>query len=127
MSFFGAGNQTINSTTIGLTANPTTAALLAEVDLNSTQFAPLSGGQRFQVTWIVTAQTTNAVFLCDHALSTGLGATGIITQIPAALSSGNVAQLMTKHNINAGERFRIRVASTFTGSVAGTIIAEPMD
>ena len=126
MSFFAWGNRSVESTTTGLTSNPTTSALLAEVDLNATNATVPSGGQCWGVTWIIGNGTTNATFLLDHALSTGVASTGIRNQTVVPMSSGASAQFYTKHTAEPGDRFRVRVASTFTGGVAAKIIAEPL-
>ena len=136
MSFFGWGPNSVESSQLGLVTNPTTATLLAEVDLNSSMVHVKAGGQTFGVTWILSVPTTVATFLCDHALSTGVASTGIRNQIAAPLSSNQTIQLFTKHHVQStqqttaaagqGDRFRVRLASSFTGSAGAKIIVEPL-
>lgn len=126
MSFFGWGNRSYNSPSTGAISNPSTATLIAEVDLNSTMGMVKSGGAPFQVSWIVGAGTTLATFYFEQALSTGLGDTAIRDHTAVLVSSGQSAQFVTKHNVEPGDRFRIRVGSSLTGSVVGKIIAEPL-
>lgn len=125
MSFFGTGNQSINSTQLGVVATPTTATLLAEVDLNDTMGHVRAGGEPYGVTWIVGTQTTLATFLLDHALSTGIGSTALREQTVVEVSSGQSGQFFTKHNVQPGDRFRVRVESTVIAANA-KIIAEPL-
>lgn len=129
---WGAGNRAINSTQMGLTANPTTAALLAEIDFNSTMATARSGGEPYQVSWIVAAQTTIATFALEHSLSTGLdmstaaASTKIGCQITVVCSSGASAQFISRHHITAGDRLRVRMPSSLTVSVSAFISAEPL-
>ena len=126
MSFFGWGNRSINSPSTGLVANPTTATLIAELDVNGTNGSVRSGGEPYQVSWILGVATTLATFRCEQCLSTGLGDTAIRDLSVMLVSSGQSAQFITKHNAEAGDRFRVRVASSLTGNVAAKIIAEPL-
>lgn len=126
MSFFGWSNRTIESTTIGVQATPTTATLLAEVDMNGTNATIKDGGEAWGVTWIVGSGAGNlTTFLLDHALSTGVASTGIRNQTVVEVSSGQSGQFYTKHNVEPGDRFRVRIASTVTACNA-KIIAEPL-
>lgn len=130
--FWAPGNRAVGSTQMGVVSNPTTATLLAEIDFNGTMAGCLSGGQSFQATWILGAQTTLAVFLCEHTLSTGLdmstAAASTLTgcQFVVMGSSGQSAQFVTRHKVNPGDRFRVRVNSSFTGGAACYIQAESM-
>jgi hypothetical protein len=47
-------------------------------------------------------------------------------QTVVMVSSGQSAQFVTKHNVESGDRFRVRVNSSFTGAAAAKIIAEPL-
>ena len=125
MSFFGWGNRAIESTTIGVQVTLSSASLLAEVDLNGSNATIKAGGEAWGVTWIVGTPTTGATFLLDHALSTGVASTGIRNQTVVEVSSGQSAQFYTKHNVEAGDRFRVRLASSIVSANA-KIIAEPL-
>ena len=127
MSFYGFGNKTINSTTLGVTSNPTTSGMLAEIDFNSSMATVKAGGAPVQVTWIVGAQTTLATFALEQVFSTGLDiSTAGRDQIIVMVSSGQSAQFVTSHNVEPGDRFRVRAQSSFTGGGSAKIIAEPM-
>lgn len=126
MGFFGTGNHAIESTQLGSVTNPTTQTLLAEIDFNSTMATARSGGEPYQVSWIVGLPATVATFLLDHALSTGTASTGIRNQTVVQVSSNQSGQFVTKHTIQPGDRLRVRVASSFTGSANAKIIADPI-
>ena len=125
MSFFGWGNRAIESTTLGVQVTLSTDSLLAEVDLNGTNATVKRGGEAWGVTWIVGTPTTLATFLLDHALSTGTASTGIRNQTVVEVSSGQSGQFYTKHNVEPGDRFRVRLASSIVSANA-KIIAEPL-
>lgn len=127
MSFFGWGPNSIESTTKGVQTTLSTLSLLAEVDVNGTNASVPRNGQTWGVTWIVGSPSTMAVFLLDHALSTGTGTTGVINQTVVSISSGQSGQFYTKHHLDgsSGNRFRVRVASSIVSAHA-KIIAEPL-
>lgn len=130
--YWGVGNRPIISTQMGFTANPSTSALLAEVDFNSTMATAKSGGEPYQVSWIVAAQTTMGAFALEHVLSTGLDMTTAASDtrvgcaIAVVCSSGASAQFVTRHIVNPKDRFRVRMPSSVTGSFAASISAESM-
>ena len=128
MSFFITVNLSINSAiSTAVISNPSSGTLLAEIDCNDTMSHVRSGGEPWQVTWIVGTQTTLATFRLEHCLSTGLDISTAGRDITYVMvSSGQSAQFVTKHNVEPGDRFRVRVNSTFTGVVAAKIIAEPL-
>ena len=127
MSFFGWGTKSINSTTLGVTTNPPTSGLLAEIAFNSSMATARAGGIPMQVSWIVGTQTTLATFQLEQALSTGLDmSTAGRDQTIVMVSSGQSAQFVTKHTVEVGDRFRVRLNSSITGGAAAKIIAEPL-
>ena len=124
MSFFGWGNRAFVSTASTTTSNPSSSALLAEVDINTTMADVRAGGVPFQVSWIVGVQTTLATFRLDHAASTSLS--DIRKRTLVMVSSGQSAQFIPKHTVERGDRFRVVLESTVTAVCAATIIAEPL-
>ena len=118
------GNEPINSSG-GLTANPTTASLIAEVDSTALGSTGWAAGKSYQVSWIVGASTL-AVMRLEHCLSTGLGSTAIRDVVYAHTPSGVSPQYVTAHKLEPGDRLRVRVNSSFTGNASAWISAEPM-
>lgn len=126
MAFFEWGNRTLQSTTLNTTTNPTTAALLAEIDSTALDGVTHAGGQMYQVVWIVGASTA-AIFKLEQALSTGLDmSTAGRSQTLVFTGSGQSAEFITKHMIEVGDRLRCHLDSSFTGSAGAKIIAEPL-
>ena len=126
MASFDVGSVPVFSTGTGVSANPTTATLLAEID--STQFQTHSPNRTlpYQVTWFIAA-TTLAQLTLEHCLSTGLGSTALRCEIPALVTVNQTGQYITKHAIQPGDRLRVRVeGSTFTGTACVWISAEPL-
>ncbi len=132
MSFFGWANRPVNSGSTGVLgpqSNPSTQTLLAELDFNGTNATILPSGAVWGVTWIVGVGTTLGVLNLEHCQSTDLDMTQSTTyrrQVTVHLSSGQSAQFFTKHNIEKGDRLRVRVNSTFTGAASAYISAEPL-
>ena len=124
MSFFGWGNRAFHSTASTTTSNPSSAALLAEIDVNGTIADVMAGGVPFQVSWILGVQTTLATFRLDHATSTVLSEIRHRTLV--MVSSGQSAQFITKHTVERADRFRVVLESTVTAVCAAHIIAEPL-
>ena len=100
-------------------------SLLAEVDLNGSNATIKAGGEAWGVTWVVGTPSTLGTFLLDHASSTDTTTSGIRNQTIVEVSSGQSAQFYTKHNVAAGDRFRVRLASSIVSANA-KIIAEPL-
>lgn len=133
MAWYDSGNAPINSTGAGFVTNPSTSALIAEID--STQLAvvlqsAVSGAGRasaFRVTWIIgTNQSTAVAFRLEQALSTGLGSTGIRDRTFAVSGPGQSAQFVLNHKLQPGDRLRVVPDSSFAGTAYAKIQAEPL-
>lgn len=130
MAYFDWGNRPISSTQAP-TANPTTSALLFEID--STMLAPMSGGSVAtagrsglgRVTLVLGADTL-ANFRVERCLSTGLGATAIRELVPIYTPINQSGQYVMTMEFEAGDRLRCRVASSFTGTVNAYASVEPL-
>ena len=109
-------NPPIQSTQVA-SSDPSTATLVAEV----------TGliDRVYEVRWCVGA-STGALFRLEHALSSGLGSTGIRDQTMVFTASNQSAEYVFAYKGEVGDRFRVLVNSSFTGSVAGKISAEVM-
>ena len=109
-------NPPIQSTQVA-SADPTTATLVAEV--------PGLQDRLYEVRWCVGA-STGALFRLEHALSTGLGSTGIRDQVMVFTGSNQSAEYVFSYKAESGDRFRVLVNSSFTGTVSAKISAEVM-
>lgn len=125
MSFFTPGTPAIASTQ-GLTTNPSTSSIVAEID--STQLALVKrGGQNFQVTWIAGGSTI-VTWQFEQCLSTGLDMSTAGRDLTFALTpTGQSGQYITKLRLEPGDRLRARVQTGLTAVVAAKIFAEPID
>lgn len=132
MAWFGWGNPSVITVSTGVIApvsNPTTSAMLAELDFNGTNATVKAGGQWYGVTWIVGCGTTLATMNLEHVASTSLDLTNSAVLrgcVTVQVSSGQSAQFFTKHQIVPGDRLRARVQTAFTGTANAYISAEPL-
>ena len=124
MAYFESGNIPIVSTGAGLTTDPSTATLLAEID--STQLASiLPAGQPFQVTAVIGA-STNAQWRIEQCLSTGTGSTAIRDLVTILTPTAMSGQYTWKWQLQPGDRIRARVNSSFTATASAKLFAEPL-
>lgn len=138
MSFFSIGTPCVCSTQ-GIASNPTTSALIAEIDSTSLgNHITKAGGANFQVTWILGYASTAGIFWqLEAATSTALNAGKNsdvcptfwpLTSGSTGGSNGQSAQFVTKMRLERGDRLRARVATAFNaGNAQCNIIAEPLD
>src|SRR5687767_10031613 len=105
------GNPPIQSTQAA-TSDPSTSALLAEVQSLKDAY--------YEVRFAVGA-STGALWRLEHALSSGLGSTGIRDQTMVFTGSNQTSEFVFGYKAETGDRFRVLVNSSFTGSVAAKI------
>lgn len=128
MAEFDWGTRPIASTAASA-ANPSTDTLVAEVDSTAINIAVTAGIGKLpcQVNWIVGCQaSTTGQFLLEHCLSTGLGSTAIRDQTLVFTPAGQSGQYNRRYLVTNGDRFRVRVLSSVTGTVAAKIQVEPL-
>ena len=124
MAYFEPGNIPVLSTGAGLTTDPSTATLLAEID--STQLSMiLPQGMPFQITALVGA-STNAQWRIEQCLSTGTGSTAIRDLVTILTPTAMSGQYTWKWYLQAGDRIRARVNSSFTATASAKLFAEPL-
>lgn len=109
------GNPPIFSTTVASGTDPSTSALTAELQGLADAL--------YEVRYFVGA-STGAIWRLEHALSTGLGSTGIRQQTIVFTGSNQSAEFVLTHKAESGDIFRIVPSSSFTGSYACKIQAE---
>lgn len=113
----GYGNPPIYSTTAASGTDPSTSALIAQLE-NLTD-------DIYEVRFGVGASTA-AVWRFEHALSTGLGSTAIRKQIVTFTGTNQTAEYIYTFKAETGDRFRIVPLSSFTGTYGGVIQAEKL-
>lgn len=114
----------VNSTGAGMTTNPSTSDLIAEVD--STQLNQvLGGGSLYQVSWILGA-STNVVWQLEQCLSTSLSAAAVRDVSIVCTPANQSGQYILTYKLEKGDRLRARLNSAITGFATAKISAEPM-
>lgn len=108
------GNPPLQSTQAA-SSDPSTSTLIAEIQGLKDAY--------YEVRWAVGA-STGALFRLEHALSSGLGSTGIRDQTMVFTGSNQTSEFIFGYKAETDDRFRVLVNSSFTGSVAGKISAE---
>ena len=115
------GNVPVNSTGAGVTTNPSTSDLIAEID--STQLAQvLSGGSLYQVSFVLGA-STSTMWKIEQAFSTNLADVRDLTNILTPANQSG--QYILTYKLQQGDRLRAR-CEAFTGFATAKISAEPM-
>ena len=109
------GNPPIWSTASGTGTDPSTTALLAE----------LTGlvDALYEVRFIVGA-STSAFWVFEHALSSGVTSTSFRERTHVFTGTGQSAEYVLTYKAETGDRFRVRVNSSFSGTWAADLQAE---
>jgi len=123
MAFFVTGNPPLTSTQTTAT-DPSTTTLVAELD--STTLITTQRGGIYLLNWWPGA-STNAVWWLEHCLSTGLGSTAIRERQIIRTVTNQHAQYVRKFVLEANDRIRVRVGSTFTGDADVKLQAEKLE
>jgi hypothetical protein len=123
MSFYVNGNPPINSTYAPVN-NPSTTALLAELD--SSNFAP--NDQRHQKTYVVNISlggSTGGYWVVEQAASTAIVAAPL-DAVFYRTASGQTSQFVRKYKLAATDRIRVRHVSSVTGLFEASLQAEEL-
>jgi hypothetical protein len=129
MSYYDYGNPSVNSTNAAFVADPSTATLVAELDSTQlgTQHFATQQTRDYRITVILGSNaSTNAAWLVEHAISTGLGSTALVTQFGAFSPAGQSAQYVWQWRLQQNSRIRCRVNSSLSGLVSANLQAEPL-
>ncbi len=125
MAWRDAGNQAVESSVLAVTSNPTTSALLAEIDATQLGSTAWPRHREYMVTWVCGASSL-ASFRLDQALSTGLGSTAIRSRTVVFTGANQSAQFVLPYTLEPSDRLRVTVDSSFTGNAFVKIKAEPL-
>lgn len=120
MSVRNFGNVPLYSTGAASFTDPSTATLVAELILSTAVFTQTDN---YEVRFCIGASTA-ASWRLEHALSSGLGSTGIVKQITVFTGTNQSPEYLFTFRANPGDRFRALLHSSFTGTAAGVIQAE---
>jgi hypothetical protein len=118
MGVFDWGSPPIHSAQVEQT-NVSTITLIAEIDSTVLGTAHFKDGQSklADVAWIV-GGSSNAQFLLEHALSTGLGSTGVRKVTGVYTIHSQSQQFQSRLVLQKDDRLRVRCASTLTAAFA---------
>lgn len=121
MAFFVAGNIPIDSTQ-GAATDPSSAALLAELD--STNFGPGSTRRqdRLYAVSIYLGGSTAALWVVEQATSTALNSFTVQKRFRTA--SNQHSQFVAVFNLEGDDRIRVRHPSTVSGSFEAALQAQ---
>ena len=114
MGFRDFGNPP-RSSTHGLTTDPSTATIIAEITSLEDRL--------YEVRWAIGA-STGANWRLEQALSTGLGSTAVRDLTVVYTGSNITSEFIFAYKAESGDRFRIVALSSFTGNCFGKISAE---
>lgn len=109
------GNPPVWSTASGTGADPSTTALLAEITGLKDAL--------YEVRYIVGA-STSAFWVLEHCLSSGVTSTSFREATHVFTGTGQSAEYVLTYKAETGDRFRVRLNSSFTGTWAADIQAE---
>jgi hypothetical protein len=119
MGVFDWGSPPIHSTQVEQVGGVSTTALIAEIDSTVLGTAQFKTGQSklAHVTWVV-GGTSNAQFLLEHALSTGLASTGVRKAMGVYTLHMQSQEFRSRLVLQKDDRLRVRCASTLTSAFA---------
>jgi hypothetical protein len=123
MAFFLAGNIPINSTFAQAT-DPSTAALLAELDSSNFQVAPTSPARMYGVN-IYLGGSTGALWVVEHARSTNVASSAVVDRVFLRTASGQTSQFVHNFRLTATtDRIRVRMPSSLSGTFDAKLSAQ---
>ena len=119
-------NPPVNSTAAAAT-DPSTAALLAELD--STNFGiPSTGnmtrGDRLYAVNMWLGGSTAALWAVEQATSTNIASSAIVTQLRLRTASNQHSQFIAVFKMGPADRIRVRQPSSVTGSFEAYLQAQ---
>lgn len=124
MAFFLPGNVPINSTFAQAT-DPSTSALLAELDSSNFQIASASVVPRMYGVNIYLGGSTGALWVVEHATSTNVASTAVADRVFLRTASGQTSQFVCNFRLTAGtDRIRVRHPSSVSGTFDAKLSAQ---
>jgi hypothetical protein len=108
------GNPPIQSTQAA-GSDPSTSTIIADIQNLKDAY--------YEVRWAVGA-STGALWRLELASGSGLSTTAIRDQVMVFTGSNQTSEFVFGYKAETGDRFRVLVNSSFTGSVAAKISAE---
>ena len=125
MAQFVSYNPPVNSTA-GPATDPSTVALLAELD--STHFSNQTSlrGDRLYGLNIYVGGSTTAIWAIDHATSTNIASTAIASQLVVRTAAGQHSQFVWAVKLGPTDRVRVRHPSSASGTFEASLQAQEL-
>jgi hypothetical protein len=123
MAFFAFYNPPVDSTA-GATADPSTSALLAELD--STNFGNQTSlrGDRLYALNIWVGGSTAALWVVEQATSTNIASTAVVTALRVRTASNQHSQFVKVFKLGPSDRIRVRHPSSLSGTFEASLQAQ---
>ena len=123
MAFFLPGNVPINSTFAQAT-DPSTTALLAELDSSNFQLGSTAPARMYGVN-IYLGGSTGALWVVEHATSTNIASSAVADRVFLRTASGQTSQFVHNFRLTAvSDRIRVRHPSSVTGTFDAKLSAQ---
>ena len=125
MAFFVPYNPPIDSTAAGAT-DPSTTALLAELDSTnfSNQTSQRSGRLYTVNIWV--GGSTAALWTIEHATSTNIASSAVTSALRVRTASGQHSQFVRVFKLEANDRIRVRHPSSLSGTFEAGLQAQEL-
>lgn len=121
--FYVPGNKPIDSTQASVASNPSTSAILAELD--RTNFESTGPNRQYVVNAFLGGSSA-AVWIVESATSSNVDSTSIIVQKVLYTAPAQTSQFQLRFALSGDQRIRVRHLSSNTGSYAASLQAEAM-
>lgn len=124
MAFFLPGNIPINSTFAPAT-DPSTSAIIAELDSTNFQLTAGSPDARMYGVNVYLGGSTGALWVVEHAVSTGVSSTSFADRVFLRTASGQTSQFVVNFRLTARtDRIRVRIPSSLSGTFDAKLSAQ---
>ena len=121
MSYFVPGNQSITSTNTGVSTDPSTSAILAE--LTTTNFGSTERNRDYVVHAFL-GGSTQGVWSVEQTTSSNVNSTTLMNQTIVYTAAHQTSEFIKRFRVSGVERVRVRHFSSNTGSYHATLQAE---
>lgn len=123
MSDFVPGNRCFTSTNMGVSSDPSTAAILSE--LTSANFESTFANRDYVVHAFLGGSTAG-VWIVEQATSSNVDSTSRMNQTVVYTAAGQTSEFVKRFRVSGVERIRVRHFSSNTGSYHATLQAEEL-
>jgi hypothetical protein len=123
MAFFAVYNPPVDSTAAAAT-DPSSVALIAELDSTNFLNQVSRRGDRLYSVNIWVGGSTAALWVVEHATSTNIASSAVTTALRVRTASNQHSQFVKVFKLGPDDRIRVRLPSTLTGSFEAALQAQ---